>query len=173
MRFSELAATRRSIRRYEQRDVTDAQIHTLLEAARWAPSAGNMQPWHFYVVRDAALRARVCACQQNPTQWITGAPVLIVVTVDPCVTAARYGDRGGDLYCLQDTAAAVQNILLCANDMGLASCWVGAFHEDACAQALGLTGDVRPVAILPIGYAARQPDQVPKRRPIKEIVTFL
>ncbi|MDD4796199.1 MAG: nitroreductase family protein [Eubacteriales bacterium] len=173
MQFSELAATRRSVRRYEERDVTDEQIHTLLEVARWAPSAGNMQPWHFYVVRDAALRAKICACQQHPAKWITYAPVIIVVGVEARITAAQYGDRGGDLYCLQDTAAAVQNILLCAHDSGLASCWVGAFREDACAQALGLTADIRPVAILPIGYAAQQPDKAPERRPVEEITTFL
>ena len=73
------------------------------------------------------------------------------------------GDRGRYLYCLQDTATAVTHILLAAVDMGLAGCWVGAFDEVAASQVLSLPSNLRPVALLPIGYADQSPAPRPRR----------
>ena len=98
-------------------------------------------------------------------RWAARAPVVIVVCRDPRPCQARYGDRGVDLYSIQDTAAAVQNILLAAVDRGLSSCWVGAFDPKAVAGALGITPPVEPVAILPVGYSAESAGR-PARRPL-------
>ena len=122
----ELIRSRRSIRSYHtERTLSEEQIEALLEAARWAPSGGNVQPWRFYVVRDATLRADLARAALNQ-DFVARAPVVIAVCVDLDAAERSYGSRGRDLYCLQDTAAAVQNMLLLAHAMELGTCWVGA-----------------------------------------------
>ena len=156
MNFLQLAAARKSIRSYLDTPVPDEMIKQLLEAARLAPSAGNLQAWHFYVIKSKEVQKQVFE-KCYPVQWIKKAPVLIVVAADRNKSSSRYMERGAELYCLQDTAAAIENILLCAKSIGLGSCWVGAFSEEAMTEILHLKEDVRPIAILPIGYAAEEP----------------
>ncbi len=171
MEFGEVLAARRSVRHFNAKaNVTEDDVRALLEAAVSAPTAGNIQPWRFTVVRSLDAREKLAhALRQS---WATSAPVFIVVSLDPRPCAARYGDRGEYLYGLQDTAAAAQNILLAAVDRGLASCWIGAFDEDAVRTALAIPVPITPVAILPIGYSAESAGR-PSRRPLAEITTWL
>lgn len=171
MEFGEVLAARRSVRHFNTKlTVTDEDVRALLEAAVSAPSAGNIQPWRFTVVKSMEARERLAGALRQ--HWATAAPVVIVVSVDPRPCAARYGDRGEYLYALQDTAAATQNILLAAVDRGLASCWIGAFDEDAVRSALSIPSPITPVAILPVGYSAESAGR-PARRPLAEISTWL
>jgi nitroreductase len=171
MEFADVIATRRSVRHFDsKRAVSDTDVRALLEAGVRAPSAGNIQPWRFHVVRSAAAKERLAAALHQ--RWATAAPVTIVVSVDPRPCAARYGDRGEQLYSIQDTAAAVENILLAAVARGLASCWIGAFDEEAVREAIGAVSPVTPIAILPIGYSAEAAGR-PARRPLDEISTWL
>lgn len=171
MEFSEVMAKRRSVRHFNAKlEVSDADISALLEAAVAAPTAGNIQPWRFTIVKSLEARARLA--EALPQRWATAAPVVIVVSVDPRPCSARYGDRGEYLYAIQDTAAAVENILLTAVDRGLASCWIGAFDENAVRDALGILAPITPVAILPVGYSAEFAGR-PARRPLAEVVTWL
>lgn len=156
MDFWEVINRRRSIRAYESdRPVSQEVIRQLLEAAIRAPSAGNRQPWHFVVVRDGATRARLASAAYGQ-HFVAQAPVVIVVCADPGRSAARYGARGRELYCLQDTAAATENLLLAVVALGLGACWVGAFDERAAASTLRLEPHLRPVALIPIGYPAER-----------------
>lgn len=171
MEFSEVMAKRRSVRHFSNRlDVSEDDIRTVLEAAVCAPTAGNIQPWRFTVVRTLEARERLGAALRQ--RWATAAPVVIVVSVDPRPCAARYGDRGEYLYGLQDTAAATENILLAAVDLGLAACWIGAFEEEPVREALGIRHPITPVAIVPIGYSAESAGR-PARRPLSEVTTWL
>ncbi len=141
---------RRSIRKYQKKDVPDATVRRILEAAINAPSAGNMQPWFFYVVKDEKTRVELSRAAHQA--FVAEAPVVIVVCTDVLRSASRYGERGIHLYCLQDTAAAVQNMLLAATAFGLATCWVGAFNEEAVAGILKVNRtERRPVAMVPVG----------------------
>src|ERR1035437_10115476 len=151
MDFNELALSRRSIRNFLQKPISNDLIIKLLEAAQVAPSGGNCQPWHFYVIKDKSfiLKIREKSIRQD---FITSAPVIIVVCADISKTIGQYGERGKNLYCIQDTAAAIQNILLCATSLNLGTCWCGAFDEAALSEILQLNENLRPVAILPIGY---------------------
>ena len=170
MEFTEVIAARRSVRHFSSRlAVKDDDVRALLLAAVSAPSAGNIQPWRFTVVRSTEARERLAAALHQ--RWAAAAPVVIVVSVDPRPCAARYGDRGEMLYSIQDTAAAVQNILLAAVDRGLASCWIGAFDENAVREALAIPGALTPVAVLPVGHSAESSGR-PKRRPIEEVTTW-
>lgn len=171
MEFSEVIAKRRSVRHFNPNlDVTDAEIRGLLETATCAPTAGNIQPWRFTVVRSLDARERLAAALRQ--RWATAAPVVIVVSVDPRPCTARYGDRGERLYAIQDTSAAIENILLAAVDRGLASCWIGAFDADAVREALGIAAPLEPVAILPVGHSAESAGR-PARRPLAEVTNWI
>jgi nitroreductase len=171
MEFSEVIAKRRSVRHFNTRlSVSDADVQALLEAAVTAPTAGNIQPWRFIVVKSIEARERLAAAMGQ--KWATAAPVVIVVCVDPRPCSARYGDRGEARYSIQDTAAAVQTILLAAVDRGLASCWIGAFDDRAVRDAIGVAAPITPVAVLPVGHSAEAAAK-PSRRPLEEVTTWL
>ena len=154
MDFWNVVDQRHSVRAFDPAaEVSPEAIERLLQAAIRSPSAGNRQPWHFYVVRDAAVRQGLAAAAYGQN-FVAQAPVAIVVCADAEQSAGRYGDRGRELYCLQDTAAATAHILLAAVALGLGGCWVGAFDERQAAHVLDLPVRHRPVAILPIGKPA-------------------
>ncbi len=171
MNFLELARSRRSIRSFKSDDVPEELLIQLIEAAQAAPSGGNCQPWHFYIIKNRAViqRIRDEACKQA---FITTAPVLILVCADIARSEERYAERGRELYCLQDTAAAIENLLLCAASLGLGTCWCGAFDENRVTGILDLPGKMRPVAIIPVGYSQKEGAKT-GRRPIEEITTFI
>ncbi|MHC1695060.1 MAG: nitroreductase family protein [Eubacteriales bacterium] len=171
MDFVKLAAERRSIRSFTDKEVTKEQLDTLLEAAMLAPSGGNRQPWHFYVITNRDVKAQIIerSCHQS---WIMSSQALIVVCAIPELSGVKYGDRGRGLYCIQDTAAAVQNVLLCAADMGLGACWCGAFDEAELSDILGLPESSRPVALIPVGYPAATAS-MPRRRDSGETVSYI
>jgi len=168
LEIPEIILKRKSIRAFAPKGLTDEEIQILIEAAVHAPSAGNMQPWGFVAVRDREVKEELVEASHGQA-FIATAPVVIVVCADPAKNAQRYGDRGKTLYCIQDTAAAIENIMLTATHNGLATCWIGAFDEGMAAEAVGLPAGVRPVAIIPVGYPDQDPAPRP-RRPITEIL---
>jgi len=161
---------RRSIRAYTSENVSEEEVEKLIDAARWAPSAGDIQPWEFVIVRDAEIKRKLAAAALDQT-FIEEAPVVIVVCADEAQSSQGYGYRGVTLYCIQDTAAAIQNILLAAHALGLGTCWIGAFREELVKRTLKTPLNVRPVAIIPVGHAAEKP-RTPLRKPIREIVHY-
>ncbi len=158
---------RYSCRSFSPDPMAEADLAWVLEAARWAPSAGNLQPWRFVVVKGGTARQQLARAAGQ--DFLAAAPVVIAVCAVAEESAARYGRRGRSLYCLQDTAAATQNILLAATELGLGSCWVGAFDEAAAAAALALPPGWRPVALVPLGRALERPASR-ARRPLAELV---
>lgn len=173
MDFWKAVNGRYSVRNFDATvDVPPETMERILQAAIRAPSAGNRQPWHFYVVRDPAVRQGLSAAAYGQ-EFIAQAPVAIVVCADPERSAARYGQRGRDLYCLQDTGVAAGYILLAAVAAGFGGCWVGAFDERRAARALDLDHRLRPVAILPIGKPAVGPDTRTSRQPLQAVVTHI
>lgn len=161
---------RRSIRAFKSRDVPPEMVEKLIDAARWAPSAGNIQPWEFIVVRKTEIQKRLAEAALNQT-FIMEAPVVIVACADQNRSSRGYGRRGKNLYCIQDTAAAIQNIHLAAYSLGLGTCWVGAFREEQAKKALDIPEGRRPVAIIPVGYPAESP-KPRDRRPVNQIVHY-
>lgn len=169
MNLLQLIKTRRSVRKYDPtKPVTEEQINQILEAAIWAPNAGNTQCWRFYVVRNPQVKEDL-ATRAGHQPFAANAPVLIVVCADLNQIGEKYGERGRETYALQDTAAAIQNMQLAITDLGLASCWIGSFDEARAAEILNLPAGVRPLSLLPIGYAADQP-KPPARRTVEEVV---
>jgi len=173
MDFWQVIEARHSVRAFDPReDVSPEAIQRILEAAIQAPSAGNRQPWHFVVVRREQVRQRL-ANAAGGQSFVAQAPVVIVVCTDPGRSAERYGERGTNLYCIQDTAAAVEHILLAATALGLGCCWVGAFDHSAAAGALQLSATLHPVAMIPIGVPMRLSGRVTTRRDLDDVVTYV
>lgn len=160
-----------SVRHFSRDPIPDATIGRILDAARRAPSAGNTQPWHFVVIKNPLIKRDLARCSYDQ-DFINDAPVAIVVCAEPSRSKQRYGERGDELYCIQDTAAATQNILLAATGFGIGTCWVGAFNEEAVRSLLKLDADKRPVAIIPLGLPAEEPIE-DSLRSLDEVVRVL
>jgi nitroreductase len=168
MNVFEAIKERRSIRSFKEQDVKEEDIEMLIEAARWAPSAGNIQPWEFIIVRRHDLREELAEAAFGQA-FVEEAPIVIVVCANENRSFQGYSVRGKTLYCIQDTAAAIQNIHLTAHSLGLGTCWIGAFNEEKVVKILKVPNGVRPVAIVPVGCPAESP--APRnRRPISQIV---
>lgn len=151
----EVIYNRSSCRNFLDKPIEEWMLENLLEAMRRAPSAGNIQPWHFFAILNQKIKNKLAnaAYEQG---FIAKAPVVFVVCVNPIRSSLGYGKRGRSLYCIQDTAAATENLLIAAEAMGLAGCWVGAFNEEKAAKVLNLIPYLRPVAIVPIGYPVQK-----------------
>jgi nitroreductase len=158
---------RRSVRSFKSGEVPEEDVIKILEAGIKAPSAGNIQPWAFVVTRDLKSKALLSEAALGQGS-VRGASVVITVCVKEEEAAARYGDRGRKLYCIQDTAAVVENILLALVAMGYGACWIGAFNEEAVRAALKVPSDARPVAMIPIGVPANEPSPM-TRKPLSSV----
>ncbi|MFH1328487.1 MAG: nitroreductase family protein [Candidatus Bathyarchaeota archaeon] len=153
---------RRSVRSFRKKDVSKEDVLKILDAARWAPSAGNLQPWEVIIIKNSETKAqRVWAAVGQ--SFIADAPVVLVVCVDCEKASAGYGTRGESLYCLQDSAAAIQNLLLAAHALELGTCWIGAFHEERVRKIFNLPQRYRPIAIIPIGHPTSKPSPTSRR----------
>ena len=161
---------RRSIRSFLPKPVSHELVETIIQSATWAPSAGNWQPWRFIVVMREDLRKglEIAASDQD---FIAEAPVVIVVCAEPGRAENTYGNRARELYCLQDTAAAIMNLSLAAHAHDLGTCWVGDFDENAVRHLLQIGEQFRPIALVPVGYPNESPN--PRwRRPLSEVIEF-
>jgi nitroreductase len=172
MEFLDLVKKRRSVRQFKDEAIPEDKLNTILEAALWAPSAGNTRCARFFVVRDADTKKRL-ASEAGHQLFIAQAPVAIVVAADLEAVEKGYGERGRSTYALQDAAAATQNIMLAAADLGYGSCWVGAFEEIVASKILGLPGHVRPLAIVPIGVPNEPTVRVPPHKKIEDVVKIV
>ena len=116
---------RRSVRRFKKDAINESTLGRIIEAALWAPSAGNIQPWQFYVVHNQEVKNKLMEASLKQKS-VADAPVAVVVCADLIMASEKYGERGANLYALQDTACAVQNMLLAATAYGFNTLWIGA-----------------------------------------------
>lgn len=160
---------RRSIRDFQKREIPEETVDRLIDAILWAPSAGNLQSRKFYFIRDAKTKREIASAALNQS-YIAEAALVLVGCADRRI-ADRYGERGVNLYAIQDVACSVMNVMLVASENGLGSVWVGAFREGDVSRILDLPHHLRPVAIVPVGYPSRTPS-APPRRSVEEAVEF-
>ena len=151
--FLDLARTRFSCRSYLPRAVEDSTILSILEAGRIAPSACNLQPWHFVVVRSDAQLAGLR--ESYPREWFQSVSSAIVVCGDHGVSWKR---NDGKDHCDIDVAIAVDHMTLQAAAQGLGTCWICAFDAEKCAAVLNLPANVEPIVIIALGYPAEKGD---------------
>jgi len=158
--------TRRSIRKFSSKPVEDEKLNRVLEAGRLSPSAANQQTWKFIVVRDPAVRARLTdACMGQP--FVGTAPVILVCCgTDP----DRIMLCGQQRYTI-DCSIATAYMILEAHELGLGTCWLGHFDEQAVKAALGIPAPVRVVSMTPLGYPAESPKPRP-RKDLQDVACF-
>ncbi len=161
---------RRSIRKFKPDPVPPEFLYRVLDAARWSPSAGNLQSWEFVIVRDDNVKEELAQAAVGQS-FIQQAPTIIVVCSDTQRSSMKYGERGKVLYSLQEASAATQTLMLAAHALGLGTCWVGAFFEEKVAETLKLPAGVVPVAIVPLGYPAMKP-RPPHRADLTDLIHF-
>ncbi len=166
----DLIISRRNIKEFLPKFVSWEKISNIIDAARHAPSCGNVQNWKFIVVMDPDLKQKVAEAAYEQYE-IVNAGVLIVVCAEPEKAERYYGLRGERLYTVQNCAAAIQNMLLEAQSLGLGSRWVGGFDEEALKTIFKIPEEIRPQAIIAIGYAKDIPPKPPKY-PLETLVYF-
>ena len=166
MGFLELVRKRYSVRAYKSDPVEDDKLQKVLEAARLAPTACNLQPFQFIVIhtkgKEAELRHIYSA------SWFVQAPIIICACGIPSQSWVR---SDGKNYWEVDVTIAMDHLILAAADLGFGTCWIGAFNPDAAREVLGLPDDVEPIAFTPLGYPADQPGYK-GRKSIGELVRY-
>ncbi|MFQ5924363.1 MAG: nitroreductase family protein [Dehalococcoidia bacterium] len=146
MDILEIIRTRRSIRKYEPEPISEEEINKILEAGRWAPSAGNSQPWRFIVLRSEEMKKKL-ADTLTWGRFLSQAPLGIAVTVNPRASS----------HPVEDGAAATQNMLLEAHSLGLGACWIGTYgsgNEESAKKVLNVPQDDRLLSVIAIGHPA-------------------
>lgn len=184
------------MRRYLSTEVSNSVLQRVLDAARWAPSAHNAQPWRFIVVKHLNVKRRLVEAMAS--EWnkdlhkdgtlpeecerlikasikrFTNPPILIVA----CLTMNgmdKYPDERRQeaeyVIAIQSVAAAIQNILLAAHAEGLGTCWFCAplFCPEVVRETLGIPKDIRPQVLITLGYPAERP-KAPPRKPLESLV---
>ncbi len=155
-----------SVRKFQDKPVEREKIDQILEAARLAPSARNVQPWHFVVINDPEKRAAltdICKGQK----FVSEAPVSIAV----CASNTNYVMTSGQPAYTVDASIAAEHINLQAVELGLGTCWLGAFYHDKLAQLIDLPEEYKIVTLLPIGYPVVEKGNR-NLKSIEEIVSY-
>jgi nitroreductase len=165
MTFLELAAKRVSVRGYDSSAVSDEDLNKVLEAGRMAPSAANRQPYHFIVVRDEKRQA---LGEMRRNEWFSRAPIVIVVCVEPDKAWSRVDGKN---YADVDGAIAMDHMTLCAVDLGLGTCWIGAFDPEKVKSVLNLPPGIEPLAMTPLGKPIDR-GSPKKRKSIEDLVHY-
>ena len=164
MEFLELVKKRYSVRAYENKSVEDEILEQVLEAARLAPTGSNQQLFQLVVIHTAGREEELRPIYDR--DWFVQAPVIICACATP-VQGQSY--REGVSY--RNVAIVMDHLILAATNLGLGTCWIGAFDPTAARKILGLPEEVQPVAFATIGYSSDEPR--PKvRKPIDELVRY-
>ena len=169
MNFLELSKQRYSARNYSSDMIEQEKLDYILECARFAPSAVNYQPWHFFIVKSD--NQKLLVQQSYPREWFTEAPLYIVVCDDSSISWVRKSDNKN--HSDIDAAIATEHICLAAAEQKLGSCWVCNFDSDILKDNLHLSPNMYPVAIISLGYVKQPPEKSSKRKDITEIVSIL
>lgn len=165
MDVKEAIRLRKSVRAFQDKPVEVDTLNAVLEAARLAPSASNRQEWRFVVVRDEGLRVELIGAAKNQT-FVGQAPVVIAC----CAVTDNHMMSCGQLCYPIDVAIAIDHMTLQAAELGLGTCWIGAFYEDEVKKLLGIPKAVRVVGLLPLGYPEDASPKQKNRMQLEELV---
>lgn len=155
MEFFEVLRKRQSIRKFSERNIEDEKIKKIIDVAHRAPSAGNLQSYEIVIIKKQEKKQMLAEAALGQS-FISEAPVVFVVCANE-KRSSPYGKRGKELYCINDASIAAAYIELAAAALGLGSVWVGAFDDEAVRKIINALQWIKPIAIIPIGYAAEKP----------------
>ncbi|NWG03532.1 MAG: nitroreductase family protein [Syntrophaceae bacterium] len=157
---------RSSIRAYKTTEVEEEKLRKVLEAARLSPSASNRQDWKFIIVRNRETKKKLAQAAFEQT-FIGEAPIVIIA----CGPEPKTHMACGQPAYTVDVSIAVTHMILQAQELGLGSCWIGAFEETEVKKILNIPQEVRVVAMTPLGYP-NQPPSHKIRKSLDQIVCF-
>ena len=180
---------RRSCRNYSPELVSDETIENILEAATWAPSPLNTQPWEFIIVTNEetkgqifseADRCRKWALEKSGWKWLDAykvdflkkTPVIIAVVGNPQKTGVDMFMEESNLGYLSACAAAIQNLHLAAHAYGLGSLWFTLFDKKAVREILNIDMAKTPVALVCLGKRGNEPTPM-TRKSVKDKITYI
>ena len=165
MDILDIIMSRRSIRKFEEREVSGELLEKVLEAGRWAPSGLNNQPWRFAVVRDKTMKDAISKLTHY-SRVVKGADILIAVFMDSASGYHRVKDA-------QSIGACMQNMLLEAHALGLGAVWLGEIirSDEQIRQLLGLGAELELMAVIALGYPAESPGPT-TRKAMKDLVVY-
>ncbi len=170
--FFETVRHRHSVRSYQSDlPVEKEKLNAIIETACSAPSAGDLQAYKIIVVSNNEKRQALSNAAQEQS-FISEAPICLVFCSEPDRSAEKYGDRGHDLYAVQDATIAAAYAQLAVVAAGMASTWIGYFDEAMVKQIIELEDGLTPIAMLSLGYPAELPEPTTRRR-LDEIVSHL
>jgi len=161
MSLIDVILNRRSIRRYEKRDIPEEVLAQIIEAGRQAPSAANRQPIRFIILKGHEVKKELSTIF---SLFVKDAPVVIVGCAD--IT-----DRLTGKWAVVDTVIAMQNMVIAAWTSGIGSCWIGAFNEEKVKEILKIPAKWKVVALITFGYPAEKPKQR-KKKPFEKMFSF-
>lgn len=166
MDIAQIIKERRSVRRYQNKAIEQEKLQKVLEAARWAPSAHNAQAWKFVVVQDPQKRQALGKAAHDQS-FVGEAPIVIAaVSLNP----EEVMTCGVPTYAV-DLAIAVDHMTLQAAALGLGSCWIGAFDQEAVKEILKIPAEYKVVVLLPLGYPADAPG-IKSRKNLDDIIKY-
>ena len=168
MEFLELVSQRYSVRAYKSQPVESEKLEQVLEAARLAPTACNLQPFQLIVIHTKGREAELSHIYGEP--WFAQAPLVICACAIP---SQSWNRRDGKNYCIVDVTIAMDHLILAAADQGLGTCWIGAFDPEEARKILKLPDDVEPIAFTPLCYPNDQPGHNHiSRKSMNELVRY-
>jgi nitroreductase len=157
MEFFEVINSRHSIRKFAGTAVEEEKLQTILKTTRKAPSTIDLEGYEIYVVRPLEQRKELAKAAHGQG-FLAEAPVILVFCAIPARLAAWYKKRGETLYSVQEATIGCTYAMLAAKALGLDTVWVGGFDEEMVQEILHMPVTLKPVAMLPVGYAASQTD---------------
>jgi len=169
MEFLEVLKKRRSTRKFLDKDVSDSDIKSIIELANSSPSAGNVQARSVVVIKDQITIEKIRTVAKGLSRFEGKIPVILVILAMVEESAQRYEDRGRNLYGIQDATIFAAYLQLVATEKGLSTGWVGNIDEVKVKEILELPESVKPIAMIPLGYAEEV--QLPReRKTLSEII---
>ncbi len=166
MDFADLIQYRYSVRSYLSKAVEEDKLHLVLEAARLAPTAANVQAFRLIVARTEGRETELKRIY--PADWFVAAPLIICICGIP---AKNWKRNDGKNYSDVDVAIVMDHLILQATDLGLGTCWIGAFDAAATREVFDLPDEAAPIALTPLGYAADKP-RSKNRKPLEKLLSY-
>ncbi len=160
MELNEAIKSRRSVRKFKSKEPNWRIILECIDAARFAPMAGNNFTLRFIMVRDKETINKLSEAAQQ--DFVSNAKCIVVFISDPKITINAYGEKKGEIYSRQQAGAAIQNFLLKIVEAGLSTCWTGYFVEEIVKRILKIPENYNVEGIFPIGYESSKSS--PKRK---------
>ena len=165
MKLLDIINSRFSYRGYLDKEVEQEKLNYILQCARLAPSAKNLQPWKIYIVKSKEMKEKVCSAYAR--DWLKEAPVIAVFVGKKGANWVR-GD--GEDYLMCDVTIITDYFVLAAAEVGLGTCYIAAFDREKLIEALNLPEDEEPFLMTPLGYPKPESKRERNRKPLSEIV---